>query len=388
MRVTSASLKLTAVAIAALIAFFGLNNITPRNYHARANSSGPPASFTGAPDESSCIACHSDFPINSGGGNIRVTGLPAVYTPGAQYPVTVTVNHENGVVYGFQTTAINAQGQTAGTYTLPAQNPPQMQTVTGVIGTITRRYVQHTQAGILPTQFNTKSWTFNWTAPAQRSGGVVFYAAGNGANSDGSTSGDYIYTGFAATCSARTNANFDTDNKADIAVFRPSNGFWYRSNSTNNAFVATNFGQSGDRIMPGDYDGDGRFDFAVFRPANGAWYIRRSSDSQFQAINFGSNGDRPVPGDYDGDGRTDAAVFRPSNGTWYFQRTTAGFGAMQWGSPTDVPVPTDYDGDCKTDVAVFRDGNWFISQSSDGQFRATQFGSAGDIPIPSAYTAE
>ena len=425
--------KLTIVSLAAFFAVFCFQKFSARYDKVSASAFGPTPSHTGAPNESNCTACHGDFPVNSGTGGVSISALPANYLPNQQIPITVTTSQSDAVIYGFQFTAVDSQGKSVGTYTLPTQTAPQVQIANGIVNGIQRSYVQHTVGGIIPTAFGSKSWTFVWNAPPQRAGKVSFHVAGNAANSDGGTSGDYIYTNSKSTLSGSAISNFDTDDKSDIAVFRPSNGTWYSLSSINGSFSAVPFGASGDRIVPGDYDGDGRndyavwrpssgtwyvqksssgftganfgastdipvvgdydgdlkSDFAVFRPSTGFWYIIRSSDNQLAITQFGSSTDKPVQGDYDGDGKTDVAVYRPSTGIWYLNRSAAGQLAVPFGAANDKPVQGDYDGDGKIDVAIFRpsDGGWYLLRSRDG-FTALQFGLATDKPTPADFDGD
>ncbi|HXC68525.1 MAG TPA: PQQ-dependent sugar dehydrogenase, partial [Pyrinomonadaceae bacterium] len=130
------------------------------------------------------------------------------YVPGQTYPITVT--HQNidstRLRWGFQLTVLDtASDEKAG----------ELQSINGLTQVLNnagpgsaRQYIEHTAAGTFVGQQNGASWTFNWTAPATDVGPVSFYAAGNQANNDGNTSGDYIYRTFVVSAPASSTPDF------------------------------------------------------------------------------------------------------------------------------------------------------------------------------------
>ena len=67
---------------------------------AAASASGPSPSFTSAPGEDNCTACHTQFPVNTGGGGVTISGIPHDYLPGQQVTVSVKTTQEDAVKIG------------------------------------------------------------------------------------------------------------------------------------------------------------------------------------------------------------------------------------------------------------------------------------------------
>jgi hypothetical protein len=154
-------------------------------------STGPPDHRCGdPPDNFNCTMCHTSFPVNSGPGNIHLTGLPTAYQPGTVYIFTVSDSQASQIRWGFEITVTKSDGSRGGQLAVTDPNLMQLSVNT----TYNRDFLKHTAAGTLEGQPNGNAWQINWTAPAAGTGTVTFYQAGNCANGDGTNQGDYIYT--------------------------------------------------------------------------------------------------------------------------------------------------------------------------------------------------
>jgi hypothetical protein len=145
-------------------------------------SGGPPNEVTGAPGEGTCVDCHSDFALNSGPGSLVIEG-PLAFEPSATYTITITLTQNGQSRWGFEFSPLDV-----GTCTVTDPTTTQLEIEGG------KTYVKHTSAGTYNGTPGPTSWAFDWTAPSDAPEEVTFYAAGNAANGDGSTTGDYIYT--------------------------------------------------------------------------------------------------------------------------------------------------------------------------------------------------
>lgn len=202
---------------------------------------------------------------------------------------------------------------------------------------------------------------------------------GGGFSAAWGTSGDIITPG-----------DYDADGKADLAIWRPSTGYWWVYYSSTSTYSATLHGTSGDIPVQADYDGDGKADLAVWRPSDQTWRIISSLTGGSSSTAHGSSGDLPAVGDYDGDGKSDLAVWRPSNGYWYVVNTYFGSYNFAWGTNGDLIVPADYDGDGRTDFAIYRPstGYWWVYSSLNSSGSATLWGNSTDQPAPGDFDGD
>jgi len=160
-------------------------------------SGGPPPRRAGAPGDGLCTGCHAGT-ADPAGGKVEVSFPSGLnYTPGVKQQWTVTVTDPQARLYGFQLTtrlASNEANGQAGDLN-PVDSSTQVicengssKTAQGCPAGAPVQFVEHSPARTRNT------FTFSWTPPDRDVGNVRVYVAGNGANGDGTNSGDHIYT--------------------------------------------------------------------------------------------------------------------------------------------------------------------------------------------------
>ncbi len=170
---------------------------------------GPPLRVSGLAADGgvSCSACHAGAAVNSGPGKAVIRA--GRYTPGQKQRIQVAVSDPDAVRWGFELTARLASdpSRQAGSFTSanqfvrvrcdggaphPTDNRPY-----GILppcGEGVVQWASQTVAGLLTGIRAGTVWEVEWTAPATDVGPVIFAAASNAANNDGTNRGDRIYT--------------------------------------------------------------------------------------------------------------------------------------------------------------------------------------------------
>ena len=140
-------------------------------------SGGPPDGVTGAPTENNCTQCHTGNDLNVSGGLLMLT-TPETYVPNEVYTIVVNLSRDGQSRWGFQMTALDANGTRAGSFIADTEGNTQLSE------TNSKQYIKHTSAGTAHGTNDMHSWELQWTAPDADIGPITFYAAGNASNGE------------------------------------------------------------------------------------------------------------------------------------------------------------------------------------------------------------
>ena len=164
---------------------------------ANAYVNGADPLMSGAPGDSVCSSCHGGGGGPAARGNVIIsTSGGEFYVPGVKQKITVLVTDTTARRFGFQISARQAKNPSAaqaGSFNSIDGNTQSICQDRRPVPCTTAaqfQFVTHTLAGTI----GTGKFEFEWTPPPTDTGAVVFYAAGNGANGDGTDRGDHIYT--------------------------------------------------------------------------------------------------------------------------------------------------------------------------------------------------
>src|SRR3990167_5591184 len=148
---------------------------------------GPIAGRTGAPNDicngftCNVTPCHYSYGLNAGKAAFSITA-PSTYEKGKTTNIVVEFANSDTSLHGFEITAMDTTNTKVGTFT-SINDTTQTESYLN-------QYAAHTTIGTAES-----SWTIQWSAPSENvSGPITFYAAGNEANGNSLSSGDYIYT--------------------------------------------------------------------------------------------------------------------------------------------------------------------------------------------------
>jgi len=177
------------------------------------NAFSPPAGVTGAPNENTCnqSGCHTGTAVNGGSGTFAVSGLPNDgYVPGSTHTISFAFSNTSRTRFGFEAVALTDDGTSIGTFATPSG--------TRSLSGGGRTYIAQSSPS------SSGIWNVDWTAPAADVGRVTIYTAGNAANGNGTSSGDWIYTS-THSATAEVVTSVDDDDVFTPNQFRLNNNY-------------------------------------------------------------------------------------------------------------------------------------------------------------------
>lgn len=151
------------------------------------NENGAPSAVTGSPGDGNktCAksGCHTGFTVVNV-PNLITSNIPTSgYVPGTTYTITSTCSQPGINKWGFEISPQDLSGNLLGQLII---------TNTSLTKIKSTKYVTQTTSG--SNGNGSKTWSFNWVAPAMGTGDVTFYGSFNYANDNGGDSGDHIKT--------------------------------------------------------------------------------------------------------------------------------------------------------------------------------------------------
>lgn len=164
-------------------------------FNGYSHSDKPVDAATGAPDEVTCVKCHTGAAMNTEGGTVTIeigSGITQ-YQINKDYELTVTSSRADISRFGFEIVAIQkSTGKNVGEFT--ATDAVRTQKFNASVVSGVREYVGHTTLGIDVKTAGSNSWKLNWKAPAADMGEIVFFASSVMSNANGNRFGDLVYT--------------------------------------------------------------------------------------------------------------------------------------------------------------------------------------------------
>lgn len=169
-------------------------------------SNRPPTGYAGCFGEPNCTECHSDNPVNVGGGSFTLSSEPLDsgetvltegYVPNHPYIMVATIAQQGQSRWGFEMIArFEANGEQAGHFEPMADGFTSLQ----LFEPRGWEYIGHTTLGTRSgTPNGPVPFIFKWTAPRPEeipagNPRIVICGTGNAADNSFSPDGDYIYT--------------------------------------------------------------------------------------------------------------------------------------------------------------------------------------------------
>lgn len=174
-------------------------------------SGGPWDGLTGAPGEDLCTICHGGGPDD---GRVEILGVPATYSLGSTYNLTVQLSDPGQQRWGFEITAVDEGGDGAGAFSITDGVHTQLSDNSEP----NRDYVKHKSAGTYNgTPDGPVTWQFKWDAPNSNVGQITFYASGLAANGNNSTGGDNTYATSESSVAPLICGDIDGNGSVDVA---------------------------------------------------------------------------------------------------------------------------------------------------------------------------